>query len=403
MVCARARGYEMDANDWNDHKNALSTRLIAQGYTRDSHPDNVHWTSFMEFEYTEEYRRTLTFKLPCGLLTRYGGINGAVHSGSMSYMGIDWTIENDCAAASCPYRKGCLTCDARPVLLRNLTVPTCTARITDEPYDYEHSAEKASENEDERICALQKVMLTALAKEVHARGEKFCPHHAKWIDCEERYTYNYDPWFCKDSFCRNERCLISGVNDGFKNGYVLYDVYETIVRRDGSLLDGDVTTIAHKGMKLWDKPVRMAVCEQVARLCYDDILRTVQGKRIFHSNLFFEEYHWKDKRYTLRVENIHATQKIGRDLEQDLKDLQDGVRVVHESDLQKEKAAQKKQNKEKRRESKLRSIEKEVAQGFSDLPEHRKQKALKLLGETRIEELIKQRPEKKPEQLSFFP
>ena len=91
--------------------NALTKRLLEEGYSAEHHPDYVRvdipmWQEKTldnydgGFTYEKWWIVEQTFKTPCSLQCK--GIQ--CHS-NMSYMGIEWTFENDMATIHCPYEK----------------------------------------------------------------------------------------------------------------------------------------------------------------------------------------------------------------------------------------------------------------------------------------------------------
>ena len=91
--------------------NALTKRLLEEGYSAEDHPDYVRvdvpmWQekSLDNYDGGFTYERwwifERTFKTPCGLQCK-----GLQCHSNMSYMGIEWTFENDMATIHCPYEK----------------------------------------------------------------------------------------------------------------------------------------------------------------------------------------------------------------------------------------------------------------------------------------------------------
>ena len=91
--------------------NLLTKRLLEEGYSAEHHPDHVRVDVPMWQEKTLDnydggftYERwwifEQTFRTPCGLQCK-----GLQCHSNMSYMGIEWTFENDMATIRCPYEK----------------------------------------------------------------------------------------------------------------------------------------------------------------------------------------------------------------------------------------------------------------------------------------------------------
>src|SRR5699024_7608781 len=64
----------------------------------------------------------------------------------------------------------------------------------------------------------------------------------------------------------------------------------------------------------------------------------------------------------IEILNIREGRSEGRDLEQDLQDIQKGIHVVHASDLASAKKQKKKEEKEKREQTKIMKLEEKAAQ-----------------------------------------
>ena len=120
----------------------MTQKLPAEGYTVENHPDYVYVrNSYSEnqdplqnfdggFRYYEWYIYDQTFRTSCGLLCK----GSSCHS-CMSYMGINWTFENDMAVTVCPYEKQ--DCGLTHEYLRDLKLRYhCNVHRTDEPYTY---------------------------------------------------------------------------------------------------------------------------------------------------------------------------------------------------------------------------------------------------------------------------
>ena len=120
-----------------------------------------------------------------------------------------------------------------------------------------------------------------------------------------------------------------------KRGNVFYDLKVTSIIHDGSMLDGQPEISVIKGKKLLDHPVSLSICQEIAKRCEGEI--RWQEEMRYHLDLFSHP----DMR--VDVMNIRAQWREGRDLLQDLQDIRDGVTVVHESDLNKAAAEQKRE------------------------------------------------------------
>ena len=82
--------------------NKLTQRLLTEGWKKDQTPPGCRpWNKYHGgWEYAYHSRLNVTFETPCGLILKRTELS---HSGYMSYMGIDWTEENDNMTVLCPY------------------------------------------------------------------------------------------------------------------------------------------------------------------------------------------------------------------------------------------------------------------------------------------------------------
>ena len=81
--------------------NLASQKLLDEGWTKDQTPPGMRPWSDFEGGWTYRYdaRRNVVFETPCGLLYKRDQLS---MSGHMSYMGIEWTEENDNMTVMCP-------------------------------------------------------------------------------------------------------------------------------------------------------------------------------------------------------------------------------------------------------------------------------------------------------------
>ena len=204
-------------------------------------------------------------------------------------------------------------------------------------------------------------------------------------------------------------CPILGHELDKKRGNVFYDVKISYLRNDlnGTLFEGQVDTQIIKGKKLFDHPVSMDICKICARLCQDRIKDKMRTH--YFTQLFFSEYH--GRYFSFEIQNVRAGQRESRDLMQDLEDIRNGIQIIHASDAEKRNKENKKERRQKLRESAIRRLEKKLLEnGYESLEKFSadRRHADKWLGEERIAELEKMRLEKEkerkeqPVQLSLF-
>lgn len=387
--------------------NLLTQKLLSEGYTIDNYPDYVRipgscWGKNQlqnldhGFVYTVSYRDKMVFKTGCGLLVK----GSHFCNGHMSYMGKEWTIENDCPTITCPYRKN--SCELRNPILGGAhgsgmcKMLFCDCHRTDELYDYEKSFDKV--RDDESRERKRKYNEFSDRKRGHV-----CHWHMSYNDWTGKWMQQYDPMICA-RHCMNigRDCDLTGKPVSKKKGNVFYDVKVSYVRNDGTLFDGQEVAKINKGVRLFETAKSITICEQVVKRCIKDIEDMEYQKR--HAEIIL--HGWK-----VEVVNVRAEQRESRDLMQDLQDIRDGIEVVHESDLINKNKETKKEKRKQAQENRVKKLEKKLVDvGYYNLDEYSIDKihADKWLGEERIMELEKERANRiseeknKPVQMTLF-
>lgn len=386
--------------------NLLTQRLLLEGYTTENYPDYVCLPGSCwgknplqnlsgGFEYTRQHRAQMVLKTGCGLL-----VKGNHFIGSMSYMGILWILENDNPVITCPYRKD--SCDLRNPVLGGAhggglsKILKCDCHQTNEPYDYEKSIDKASDDE----ASKRKQKYEAFVK---SRNGHVCQWHAHYNDWTGEWLHNYDPMICA-RHCVNAggTCDFTHLPISRKKGNVFYDIKISYIRHDGTLFDGEKIVRVNKGVRLFETAKSMTICEAAARKCRQKIIDREKMKR--DSEIFL--YGWD-----VEVLNIRAEHRESRDLMQDLEDIQNGIQIIHDSDLDRQKKEEKKERRRQAQQKKIERLEKKLLDiGYQNMEEYSIDKvhADKWLGEERIAELEEMRRKKlegeknKPVQMSLF-
>ena len=396
--------------------NELTKRLLAEGYTADNHPDYVYVGSTCQdkdnplsnldggFEYYRWYVYEKAFRTPCGLMCK--GINCMT---GLSTNGLDWTFENDMATIHCPYHKcDCGKKDAR-LPKEGVIKDWCNVHMVDEEYQYRGSVEDILKLWEEKIHR-EKVSFSL------QRNGRVCSNHMHYDKDAGEWKFNYDPGVCAMLKCNGgqervgERgvCPVLGRELCREKGNVFYDVKMTYRRRDldGTLFEGQMDTEIVKGVRAFEYPVNMDICQKYVKFCQDEIRWRVRSK--YHTELFFAEYYEKHE-FTVEVLNIRAEQRESRDLMQDLQDIKDGIQIYHASDHEKQKKEQKREKRKLAKERRIKAMEKKILEiGYGNMEPIDQHRAYKLLDIERIDELEAIREEKlkeeqnKPVQLSLF-
>lgn len=371
--------------------NLLTERLLTEGYTKDNHPASVQWSGFQEFEYAFKYLKSLVWESPCGLLSNSRDTSCL---GNMSYMGIHWSYENDNPTFACPIKK--IGCELNHEVLRDFSMfgtVQCAFHLTDRTYDYDLSFEKLHDEVEEE---LNQARITIYRKmkgyTQQIEGYNYC-NCIRWRNDEDRWRARYDPVTCAQG-CGfiNDICLLTGREiDSDKKANVFYDVKVTRVRHEGSLFDGERIVSVTKGNKVFSSPIPLVICEEYARRCKHEILGREQSRLSRELRIHPDT--------EIEILNVRAERRESRDLLQDLADIEEGLEVIHASDLVKATAQAKRDRKLKRQEAKHRKAEKSNianwkrwVKGEGEASEH---KGLKNLAE---KELAKRNIDVKPKE-----
>lgn len=323
--------------------NKLTERLLAEGYTKDNHPDYVRWYGARgEFEYTSKYLATTVWEAPCGIMRK-----GDFTHGYLSYAGVDWRVENDNYNFHCPYRKK--DCKFFDPLLKDLIIGAkCSWHMANKPYDYNNSAEKII---DERRA-------TTLANLEKKFGHPSMIHCACCHISEETLEpyFRFEPNDCirfMNNGCDNKKCWCTGKQRDLTRANVYYDVKVTTEYKKGFIVEPVIKIT--KGIKLFEAQKAITDLELYLKLYPDAPMQKEKRKTKHLSKLFFAEYH--GQKYDLEVLNIRIEKKESRDLTQDLQDINEGIEVVHASDLKKASAQAKKERREEYKKAKAKRKE----------------------------------------------
>lgn len=394
--------------------NLLTQRLLAEGYTAENYPkDKVHiaggyYTTssgpldnvYGGFEYNRVYSDNFLYKTGCGMYVK--GSNVLTH---MGYMDEEWCHENDNPVIRCLYDKaGCPLNDKR--LYGSFGGGTCiqcwcVCHKTDDPYDYEHSFEKAEKDrQDEKSRKYQEYS--------DAHNGRVCQNHMYYNERMREWNMYYEPARCASMcFAQNGYCPVLGRKLNKKRGNVYYDLKTSVIKKQTeaqrSLFDGERWTHIEKGMRVFKNPCSMDICEAFIKVQSDKILSDYKINHSLECLL--------DKSFRVEILNIRAESKPSRDLMQDLQDIRDGIEISHASDNEKQKKEAKKEKRKLAKQKNIERLEKKIIEvGYENLVEYSVDRvhADKWLTPERLEELEQIRQQKikeeqeKPVQLSLF-
>ncbi len=375
----------------NDELNTLTRRLYAQGYTRDHHPDSVYWGDWQNFCYKWETMLQFTWETPCGLLIQGESNVGRDVAISECFCQHIWYCpENDNPLHLCPYgRKGCKHI---PV---GFPLVMCPCHQTDRAYDYKQSVEKI-EAEHTREAHKQYMELT---------GGAYCTCVVGSNGYEGGYyEVKYDVMNCIQCGCKNPVCVIRKQPRNLKKANIFYDVRRTWITRQGFLEEKKVEVT--KGLKVFDRAVAQTDAEIWLRMKEHEasplnnyaVIEQPKKTPEDHRQEYFskmhrrygDQYDYFEFRY--EVENIRIARSEQRDLLQDLRDVAEGIEVIHAADSLKAAKAQKRARREAAKAQRIRKVEKMILTcGWDHLEDIWKRRAEKLLDDDQIDALIRQR------------
>lgn len=337
--------------------NELTKKLLAEGYTAENYPDYVIlpgscWGNdklqnlSRGFEYKREVSDKFVYKTGCGMYLL--GENAITN---MSFMGYSWMHENYIVVANCPYRK--TDCELNNPVLNHHKFKHCECRRVNEEYSYDNSVEKAwKENELEK---------DRLYKEFEEkRNGRVCINHAFYNWDTKEWSLNYSPQECARR-CNYSFCHIRQRELDKKKGNVYYDVKQTWITNEGTLLDGTEQVCIVKGKKFFSKIVSVDICEDFIRLESDEIYEREWANC---------KMRYQNDSLKLEIVNVRVERRETRDLMQDLKDIQEGMQVVHASDLVKQKKEKKREDKEKRIEAHRKRATKQLIENGEMAEKH---------------------------------
>lgn len=339
--------WELDLNDEHE-KNSLTRKLLAAGVCKTDTPDycNRYRWFYGGFTYNYDCKKNMIFKTPCGLFAKYPSV---IEGGS--YMGIDWSIENDCVPVHCPYFQELKVCTLNHQYLEDKFenaggIRECAVKITDEPYDYENSVE--------RIYAEQKEFEKRKMQEFREKHNGvLCEYQLRYSRKTGTVKQEYDFNTCITMAC--EFCTLRQKNLKGKKVNIFYDVETKYVEKGEGLLPDEEKIIIKKNIKFTKHPIT----EELAKYILKDVEKHLQGMEEYKTgNYAYSNELRKFIVQSVTVKNVRAEYKIKHDIYEDLEYIKSGIDVSY-ADIEIKKAKQEKSNKRnKSRQKKIDKIEK---------------------------------------------
>lgn len=353
-------------------------------------------------KYSDYFKKT--YKSPCGVFVE--GINT---NNGLSWLGTDYGFENDNPWMLCP--KKCANCKLREEPFASegdgVLKLFCIVHPTDETYDYEHSFEGIKKLKDDELN--RKKISFSLEK-----NGRICDNHMHFNVESQEYEFNYSPSMCASGGCSAQNggiCPVLGRQLTKDKGNVYYDlhIYGRDYSKDGTLFEGEQFHDVIKGIQLYDKPINLDIANLIAKLETDHIRFTARYNRKEVNSMWAFLGERGERDYHIEVKNIRAEKKVTRDFEQDLEDIDNGIRVYHDFDERRKKKEEKSQKRKEALEKRKLAIYKKISKnGWDTLDYINKNKAHKLLDTSEIKQAITEHAEsikydnEKPKQMSIF-
>lgn len=387
-----------------DMYNLLTLQLLYEGYTAKNYPDFVKIPSgilpgdnplnniYGGFEFQRNYLDDMVFKTPCGKYVKGRNIIDNMH------FYISWQAENYNPVIRCPYavKKG-FSCNKMHPILQGKDASSdnfhgmqfCSCNVSDEAYEYENSIEKEN---DDRQCHMEfKFQEFSEKKNGHV-----CRNHCRYDEFKDEWEMRYSPELCVHR-CYSSFCPVRGRELDSKKANVYYDILTKGIY-DRGFIDEEWERV-EKGVRFFDKPVSRDICEAFVKLESDVIAKRYQQN---HGRDFLA-----DKSFSFEILNIRVESRPHRDLEADLRDIEEGRCISWAPEENKRKREEKKVRRKQAAAKRLEKLEKKIlSNGFDSLNEGDKYRAEKLLSCERIDELNTRYQEERSKavqvQLSLF-
>lgn len=361
--------------------NELTRRLLDEGYTPKDTPPGTHpyqdyyggWT------YTGEAIRNMVWETPCGLLAH----GERFTNGYMSYMGVDWSPENNNPVIPCP-KFSSVPCPLRDPRLQSQCsscnpddmVFQCNCHQTDRPYTFEGSVEELHK----RVW-LEADELWEQFKVSH-KGH-VCRLHSHYGRTSKKWRICYDPMYCAHICPGSQHCDLLAKDLDPRKGNVFFDIRKSWTQKGFGIFPDQKMVSIEKGCKLLERPVSLTICEAIVKYGQRGIEYKITSR--YHRALFF------DKSLTINVENQRAARVETRDIVQDLQDVATGIQVTHAADKLKAAKAQKRARREAAKVKNAKKAEQMIlAHGWDNLEVKWRKRAKKYLDDDHILALIDQ-------------
>lgn len=359
--------------------NCLTLQLLYEGWTKEQTPPGCRaWNPYYGgWEYSGKDVSGMTFETPCGLL-----VSGKHFVGHMSYMGMEWTVENDNPTITCPrFRRE--PCPLNHALLREHPyfggtecLTPCACHRTERPYTYAGSVDEAHA----QVWAEADRLFEEFDR---AHGGRACRRQSRYNRTTKRWSMRYDPLECARIGGCYRWCKVLRLELSPKKGNVFFDVQRTWTVPEVGLLPPETKCTVQKGVKMLEKTASLTLCETIVKCGTRNFIQSYLSNR--HMDLYMNP--------SLKIElmNFRAARMDVRDLAQDLADVAAGIEVTHQRDSDEAIKAQKRRRREADITKKLAKLEARVLKEGDTMPSYALERAEHFLGRERVQELLAQR------------
>lgn len=321
------------------------------------------------FEYARAYADERIYVTPCGLFCK------GKTTFDITYTE-EWCHENDNPIIHCPLEY--MGCKKKNEIFQNRKDDFCVVQPTDREYIPEKSAESIKESRDRWKERERRKYI-----EEHPRH---CPNHLKWNCSLAKWEFKYIPSHCiSHGCCGGRNCPVLGRELTKDKGNIFYDIeaeYPDPTKK-GTFWDGERIKEVITGLQYFDKPENLDVCKAVLKFEKEYILyliKTNKLPKLFGSWTIFQAELGKID-FTWKVTNMRAEKRIARDLEQDLKDIEEGVLVrsaAQEEKLRKQEKKERLAQAKSKREAAARKMI--IDKGLLRMTDSERKRATKILG-----------------------
>jgi len=344
--------------------NKLTEVLLAAGITEEDELEFARW-HYNEWMYTPKFERYLAWEAPCGIMKE-----GCFSGGSLSYMGVEYSQENNNPRYGCPFEDG-VNCPHKKSDIKNFPGMACVYQLSNKAYDYIYSKERIEDH-------WHKLNMEDHNTQIAGTLKVFCACR-KYDKYNRSYSFKLNPESCAYRKCKNGICCATGKERNLKNVNIYYDILRKWKYKLG-LAEWEEKRI-EKGLKVFSRQVALTTAEDYLRMCK---VETGTGADDGQDLYFSENHPYNTGEYSYfhferEIVNIRIESRESRDLIQDLADIAEGMEVVHASDVKKRKAENKRERKKKRQEAKERKAEKSnISRWLSDVDDETKSESHRL-------------------------